>query len=125
MQKDLIHGAKRRSAKCQTPDRTGSRGRKDGTPNALLGVVFKSWRSSQHCGAMPRTRHCLWHNTVMTLESSTVAAFTSSSSAPLTFLSCLCLFKSSLVAVGKCQSIMCNDGAHSQSAQGTEFQVFV
>lgn len=34
------------------------------------------------------------------------------------------LFRSCPVSVGKCQSIMCNDGGdHSQSAQRTEFQV--
>lgn len=65
-----------------------------------------------------------WHNVIMALESSTGIGFTSSSFASLTFLSCLCLFKSCLVAAGKCQSIMCNDGGdHSQSAQRTEFQV--
>lgn len=53
-----------------------------------------------------------------------MVGFTSSSSASLTFLGCLGLFKSCLVAVGKCQSIMCNDGGdHSQSTQRTEFQV--
>lgn len=60
----------------------------------------------------------------MALETSTVVGFTSSSSASLTFLSCLCLLKSCLVAVGNCQSIMYNDGGdHSQSAHRTEFQV--
>lgn len=42
-----------------------------------------------------------------------------------TDVSQLPLLKSCLVAVGKCQSIVCNDGDdHSQSAHRTEFQVF-
>lgn len=31
-----------------------------GIMHQILGVIFKSWRSSQHCGAVPRTRCCLW-----------------------------------------------------------------
>lgn len=71
-------------------------------------------------------QRCWLHNTIMALESCTelMVGFTASSSASLTFLSCLCLFKSSLAAVGKCQSIMCDDGGdHSLSAQRTEFLV--
>lgn len=60
MQKDLMHGTKRRSAQGHTPYRTSSWGTKVHTPNAFLGVIVKSWRSSQHCGAVPRTRRCFW-----------------------------------------------------------------
>lgn len=87
------------------------------------GEVLSLWCHAQS-KALSLGRGFGWHNTIMALESSTGVGFTSSSSASLTFLSCLCLFKSCLLAVGKCQSIMCSDGGdHSQSAQRTEFQV--
>lgn len=55
-----MHREKRRSAQDRTPYKRGSWGTKGYTPNALLGIVFKSSRSSWRFALCLEKRHCLW-----------------------------------------------------------------
>lgn len=58
--KGVMHREKRRSAQDCTPYKRGSWGTKGYTPNALLGIVFKSSRSSWRFVLCLEKRHCLW-----------------------------------------------------------------